>query len=69
MTKLTPEQLKERHQEGMMEDLMETSNKWFKGHGIDPKEAADPIFCNRCLKEIEAPKLAPFIFQFQLERV
>ncbi len=33
---LTPEQMKERHQNGMMEDLIEGSNKWLKKHGIDP---------------------------------
>jgi hypothetical protein len=34
----TPEQLKEQHQQGMMEDLMRTSDKWAKEHGINMKD-------------------------------
>jgi len=33
----TPEQWKEQHQHGMMEDLVKTSDKYMKEHGINIK--------------------------------
>jgi hypothetical protein len=38
MTELTPQQLKERHQEKMVKDLVRTSDKWAKEHGINLKD-------------------------------
>jgi len=53
MTKLSPQELKERHQEKMVKDLVKTSDKWAKEHGIGiGKENAKDDFFRRN-KEIE----------------
>lgn len=36
-SKLSPQELKRRHQEKMIKDLVRTSDKWAKEHGIDLK--------------------------------
>lgn len=36
-SKLSPQELKRRHQEKMIRDLVRTSDKWAKEHGIDLK--------------------------------
>ena len=37
-SKLSPQELKHRHQEKMVKDLVKTSDKWAKEHGIDLKD-------------------------------
>jgi hypothetical protein len=38
MTKLSPQELKRRHQEKMVKDLVRTSDKWANEHGINLKD-------------------------------
>ncbi len=37
-SKLSPQELKRRHQEKMVKDLVRTSDKWAKEHGINMKD-------------------------------
>jgi hypothetical protein len=41
MTKLSPQELKRRHQEKMVKDLVKTSDKWAKEHDIKLKAPED----------------------------